>query len=80
MNDEAVSPLRRRMIEDMTIRHFAARMQTNYIRTVRTFAAFLGQSPDQVEPKDLRRFQLRQSRGEHLCGNKGRRGRAHQIG
>jgi hypothetical protein len=25
MNDEAVSPLRRRMIEDMTIRHFAAR-------------------------------------------------------
>jgi hypothetical protein len=49
------------MIEDMTIRYFATRMQTNYIRTrtVRTFAAFLSQSPDQVEPEDLRRFQLR---------------------
>jgi integrase/recombinase XerD len=57
INDEAVSPLRRRTIEDMTIRHFAARTQTDYIRTVRTFAAFLGQSLDQAEPEDLRRFQ-----------------------
>jgi hypothetical protein len=34
------------MIEDITIRHFAARTQTDYIRTVRTFAAFLRQSLD----------------------------------
>ena len=58
MSNEAVSPLRRRMIDDMTIRHFGAKTQADYIRTVRTFAAFLGQSPDQAEPEDLRRFQL----------------------
>src|SRR4051794_9391538 len=58
MSNEAVSPLRRRMIDDMTIRHFGAKTQADYIRTVRTFAAFLGQSPDQAEPEDLRRFRL----------------------
>src|SRR3954453_14391645 len=58
MSNEAVIPLRRRMIDDMTIRHFGAKTQADYIRTVRTFAAFLGQSPDQAEPEDLRRFQL----------------------
>jgi hypothetical protein len=58
MSNEAVSPLRRRMIDDMTIRHFGAKTQADSIRTVRTFAAFLGQSPDQAEPEDLRRFQL----------------------
>jgi hypothetical protein len=40
------------MIEDITIRHFAARTQTDYVRTVRTFAAFLGQSLDQAEPEE----------------------------
>src|SRR4051812_6263318 len=58
MSNEAVNPLRRRMIDDMTIRHFGAKTQADYIRTIRTFAAFLGQSPDQAEPEDLRRFQL----------------------
>ena len=58
MSNKAVSPLRRRMIDDMTIRHFGAKTQADYIRTVRTFAAFLGQSPDQAEPEDLRRFQV----------------------
>jgi integrase/recombinase XerD len=46
-----MKPSARRMIEDMTIRHFVARTQTHYIRTARTFAAFLGQSPDQAEPE-----------------------------
>jgi len=46
-----MKPSARRMIEDMTIRHFVATTQTDYIRTARTFAAFLGQSPDQAEPE-----------------------------
>ena len=33
MTDEAISPLRRRMIEDMTIRNFAPKTQQDYIRT-----------------------------------------------
>src|SRR4051812_7622653 len=55
MSPEAVSPLRRRMIEDMTIRQFGEHTQRAYIRQVRAFTAFLGRSPDQAEPEDLRR-------------------------
>ena len=32
MTDEAMSPLRRRMIEDMTIRKFAPKTQHDYLR------------------------------------------------
>src|SRR5438552_2878668 len=53
-----VSPLRRRMIEDMTIRKFAPRTQEGYIRAVKSFSAFLGASPDGASFEDLRRYQL----------------------
>ena len=58
MSPEAISPLRQRMIEDMTIRQFGEDTQRAYIRQVREFTAFLGRSPDQAEPEDLRRYQL----------------------
>ena len=32
MSETPISPLRRRMIEDMTIRNFSADTQRNYIR------------------------------------------------
>jgi integrase len=63
MTDEAMSPLRRRMIEDMTIRKLAPKTQQGYIRTVKDFAAFLGRSPDTASFEDVRRFQL------HLATN-----------
>jgi site-specific recombinase XerD len=63
MTDEAMSPLRRRMIEDMTIRKLAPKTQESYVRTVRKFAAFLGRSPDTANLEDVRRFQL------HLAEN-----------
>ncbi len=58
MTDKAISPLRQRMIEDMTARHFAEKVQTDYIRHVKTFAAFLGRSPDTATSEDLRLYQL----------------------
>ena len=58
MTDEAMSPLRRRMIEDMTIRKLAPKTQEGYVRTVKTFAAFLGRSPETASLEDVRRFQL----------------------
>jgi site-specific recombinase XerD len=58
MTSEAVSPLRRRMIEDMTIRQFGGKTKSDYIRQVHEFAVFLGRSPDRAEPEDLRRYQL----------------------
>ncbi len=59
MTDKINSPLRRRMIEDMTIRGFTAQTQTEYLRAVRDFAVFLGRSPVQARAEDLRRYQLR---------------------
>jgi integrase/recombinase XerD len=58
MTDEAMSPLRRRMIEDMAIRKLAPKTQQGYIRTIKNFAAFLGRSPDTATFEDVRRFQL----------------------
>ena len=58
MTDKALSPLRRRMIEDMTIRNFAAATQRNYLRAVKNLAIFLGRSPDTATAEDLRLFQL----------------------
>ena len=62
MNEKPISPLRQRMIEDMTVRNFVEKTRNDYIRHVRTFTAFLGRSPDQAIPEDLRRFQLHQTR------------------
>jgi hypothetical protein len=61
MSDKPISPLRRRMIEDMTVRNFAEKTRNDYIRHVRTFAAFLGRAPDKAAPEDLRLFQLHQT-------------------
>jgi site-specific recombinase XerD len=58
MTDEAMSPLRRRMIEDMTIRKFAPKTQHDYVQRVKNFTAFLGRSPDTASFEDVRRYQL----------------------
>src|SRR5215207_761396 len=58
MTDKAISPLRRRMIEDMTIRKFAPKTQHDYLQRVKNFAAFLGRSPDTASFEDVRRYQL----------------------
>jgi integrase/recombinase XerD len=61
MNQQSISPLRRRMIEDMTVRNFVEKTRNDYIRHVKTFTAFLGRSPDTATAEDLRRFQLHQT-------------------
>jgi len=59
--DRPVSPLRTRMIEDMSVRGFGEKTGNDYIRNVRAFAAFIGRSPDTTTAEDLRRFQLHQA-------------------
>ena len=44
--DRPVSALRQRMIEDMAMRGLRSDTQHDYIRFVRSFAAFLRQPPD----------------------------------
>jgi integrase/recombinase XerD len=58
MTDQAMSPLRRRMIEDMTIRKFAPKTQHDYLQKVKNFTAYLGRSPDTANSEDVRRYQL----------------------
>ena len=60
MSTTPISPLRRRMIEDMTVRGFGEKTQDDYIRHVKNFTIFLGRAPDQAKPEDLRAYQLHQ--------------------
>jgi site-specific recombinase XerD len=58
MTEQAISPLRRRMIEDMTIRKLAQKTQHDYVQRVKEFASYLKRSPDTAKPEDVRGFQL----------------------
>ena len=58
MTDRTISPLRRRMAGDMTIRGFTPSTQRGYLAAITDFTAFLGRSPDGATAEDLRRYQL----------------------
>ena len=57
----SISPLRQRMLEDMSLRGLREETQRDYIRFVRSFAAFLKRSPDSATAEDIRRFQVHQA-------------------
>jgi len=57
-SQHSTTPLRRRMIEDMTMRKLNPKTQSAYIRAVRKLAQFLGRSPDTATAEELRCFQL----------------------
>jgi integrase/recombinase XerD len=59
MTDKAISPLRQRLIDDMTIRRLGPKTQHEYIRHVKSFADFVGCSPGRVTAEDVHRYQLR---------------------
>ncbi len=60
MTSKPISPQRRRMIEDMTIRGFGEKTQSDYIRHVKNFTIFLGRAPDTATGEDLRAYQVHQ--------------------
>src|SRR3982074_1366123 len=74
MTDEAISPLRRRMIEDMTIRKLASKTQRDYVQRVKDFAAFLGRSPDTARFEDVRRGTTCEWPASETLHNSGHRG------
>src|SRR5262249_28052508 len=49
------------MLEDMVMRGLRHDTQGDYVRSVRSFAAFLKRSPDTATPEDIRRFQVYQA-------------------
>ena len=62
MSERPISPLRQRMLEDMTVRRIGEKTRSNYIRHIAAFTAFPGRSPDTATAEDVRRFQV------HLTG------------
>jgi site-specific recombinase XerD len=63
-----VSPLRQRMIEDMTARKLNPHTQRSHLQSCRRFAAWLKRSPDTATPDEVRRFQLHLiERGTSIC-------------
>jgi integrase/recombinase XerD len=61
MTTPPITPLRARMIEDMTIRGFGEKVRADYLRHVQALARFLSRAPDTATAEDLRRFQLHQA-------------------
>ena len=54
----SISPLRQRMIGDMTARHIGEGTQRNYIRCVKSIAAFMGRPLETATAEDLRLYRL----------------------
>ena len=66
------SPLRQRMIEDMSARKLSLGTQKGHIRSCRRFATFLRRSPETASDEDIRRFQLHLSESGMSIGNRNR--------
>lgn len=61
-----MTPLRRRMIEDMRIRNLAPNTQRTYVEQVSRFARHFGKSPELLGPADIRTYQLHLTEERHL--------------
>ncbi|BCH05079.1 hypothetical protein MesoLj131b_70780 (plasmid) [Mesorhizobium sp. 131-2-5] len=59
-----ISPLRQRMIEDLTIRNLSPETQRSYVHHVAKFSRFFGRSPDQLAYEEVRAYQA------HLVGRR----------
>jgi integrase/recombinase XerD len=53
-----LSPLRWRMIEDMSVRNLSPATQEAYVRAVEKLSRYFGRSPDRLTVEDVRAFQV----------------------
>ena len=53
-----ISPLRRRMIEDMTVRNLSPATQQSYLSAVLKFSRYFGRSPERLGLEDVHAFQV----------------------
>ena len=53
-----MSPLRRRMIEDMSVRNLSPATQRSYLHAVSKFSRFFQRSPDHLDLDDVRTWQV----------------------
>jgi integrase/recombinase XerD len=64
-----MSPLRRRMIEDMQIRNLTPNTQRVYVAQVVRFACHFGKSPDLLGPPEIRTYLLHLTQERHLAAS-----------
>ena len=57
-----MTPLRRRLLDDMTVRNLSPATQQSYVYAVAKFSRFFGVAPDQLGNEDVRTYQV------HLAG------------
>lgn len=62
-----MTPLRRRMLEDMAIRNYAPRTQEGYVLCVQKFAQYFGKSPSLLGPEEVRQYQVHLIRDRKLA-------------
>ena len=55
---QTITPLRRRMLDDMKLRNMADATRRSYVHSVADFSAFHGRSPDELTLEDVRDYQL----------------------
>ncbi|MDX8356455.1 phage integrase N-terminal SAM-like domain-containing protein [Sphingopyxis terrae] len=55
-----MSPLRQRLIDDMTMRRFSKKMQRNYLCNFGRFATWPGRAPHTASVEDVRQFRFEQ--------------------
>ena len=53
-----MTPLRRRMTEDMQVRNFSPHTQNSYVRQVSLFARHFSKSPELLGPEEIRSYQV----------------------
>jgi site-specific recombinase XerD len=56
--NQAISPLRQRMINDMQMRKLSAKTPAAYLRAVKRLSVYLKHSPAHATPEELRQFQI----------------------
>ena len=54
----ATTPLRQRMVEDMTVRNLAPTTQATYVHQVSMFARHFARSPELLGPEEIRSYQV----------------------
>jgi site-specific recombinase XerD len=60
-----MTALRKRMIEDMELRHFSPHTQEAYLRAVERLARHYRRSPDKITPEEARQYLLHLIRDQH---------------
>ena len=61
-----MTPLRQRMLDDMSIRNLAENTKLSYVQQVVCFARYFGCSPEQLGPEQVREYQRHLTNDRHL--------------